>query len=497
MDKIILVAYFAGIILFGSYYTKHSKTPLGFMVADGRLPGWAVGLSILGTYVSSVTFIAYPGQAYNYNWDAFMFSLTLPLAAALASLYFIPLYRNRMKISAYEYMGQRFGGWARVYGSVSFMFASLTRIGMVLFLVSLVIHDLTGWSYSTIIIITGAGTILYTVLGGIEAVIWTDVIQVVILLGGALISLVLIILDIPGGTGRIMEIASQYDKLSLGSWRLDLVQPTAWVVVLYGIMENLRNFGVDQNYVVRYQTTTSIKEASKSVWTAALAYIPISVIFLFIGTALFAYYHINPDLLPSRLQAPLMGDKIFPYFIVTGLPVGVRGLLISAIFAAAMSSIDSSLNSVSTVTHLDFYKRYFRKDVDDRTSIRMLRYYTIFWGILGTVTGLAMIKVQTALETGWQLGGIAGGGVIGLFLLGLAFKWVKSWQAIVAVIASVLSIAWATFARNLPEGWKWLECNWQTRMIGVIGTVTLLVVGLGLGFITGIFSAGRGKGEKA
>ena len=481
VDKIILILYFIGIVMLGMYFRKRSNTPMGFMIASGKIPSWAVGLSMLGTFVSSITFLAYPGQAYNSNWDAMMFSFTLPIAALIATIYFVPLYRTKVKVSAYEYLEQRFGGWARIYGSISFMFGSLTRIGMILFLVSLVIHSLTGWSYYSIIIVTGIGVTLYTVIGGIEAVIWTDVIQVIILFVGAIISTILLVYGMPEGPGQLFAIAAENQKFYMGSWRFDLIAPTAWVVVLFGIMENLRNFGVDQNYVQRYQTTNTLKDAVKSLWIAAIAYIPISALFLFIGTALFAYYTIQPDLLPELLQGELMGDKIFPHFIVTQLPIGLRGILIAAIVAAAMSSIDSSLNCVSTLTLLDFYKKYFRKDSDEKQDIKMLRLYTIGWGFFGTLTGLAMTQIQTALETGWQLGGIAGGGVIGLFLLGIMLKRAKRWHAITAVVASVISITWATAARNLPESLAWLECNWNTRMIGVIGTITLLVVGFGLG----------------
>jgi SSS family solute:Na+ symporter len=483
VDKIILIVYFFAIIAFGIYFRKRSSTSQGFMIASGRLPGWAVGLSMLGTFVSSMTFLGYPGQAYNFNWDAMMFSFTLPLAALVAILYFIPLYRERVKVSAYEYLDQRFGGWARVYGSISFMFGSLTRIGMILYLVSLVIHNLTGWSYYTIIIVTGIGVTLYTVIGGIEAVIWTDVVQVIILFAGALLTLVVLATAMPEGPGQIFAIAAQHDKFSLGNWSLDLALPTAWVVLLFGIMENMRNFGVDQNYVQRYQTVRSEKDAAKSVWTAALTYIPVSAVFLFIGTALFAYYQVHADQLPVELRDGVVGDKIYPYFIVTELPVGIRGLLVSAIFAAAMSSMDSSLNCVSSLTLLDFYKKYINNDSDERKDMRLLHIYTVVWGILGTVTGLALTKIQSAIETGWQLGGIAGGGVIGLFLLGIMFKRARRWHAMVAVVASVLSIAWATFARGLPEALQWLECTWHTRMIGVVGTVTLLIVGVGLSLI--------------
>lgn len=483
-DKLILVFYFLAVILFGAYFRKKSGTSSGFMIADGRLPSWAVGLSILGTFVSSITFLAYPGQAYNANWDVFLFSLTLPPAALIATFYFIPLYRTKVKISAYEYLEQRFGPWARIYGSISFMLGSLARIGMILFLVSLVLHQLTGWSYGTIIVITGIGVTCYTMLGGIEAVVWTDVVQVIILFGGAIVSLVILFAGMPEGPGQLFEIAAQKQKFSLGSWQPALIVPTAWVVLIYGIFENLRNFGVDQNYVQRYQVTQSVKDASRSVWIAAIAYIPVSALFLFIGTALFSFYTANAQLLPTSLEGSLAGDKIFPYFIATQFPVGLRGLLIAAIFAAAMSSIDSSLNCVSTLTLLDFYKRHMNPGADEKKSIKLLRIYTVIWGVAGTLTGLAMIQVRTALETGWQLAGIAGGGLVGLFLLGLMCRFVKPWQAVTAVLASIMSIFWATFARNLPQQWDWLECAWHSRMIGVIGTITLLAVGLGLGILT-------------
>ena len=263
-----------------------------------------------------------------------------------------------------------------------------------------------------------------------------------------------------------------------------MIAPTAWVVLIYGIFENLRNFGVDQNYVQRYQVTKSAKAASRSVWIAAIAYIPVSALFLFIGTALFSFYTANGHLLPPSLEGALAGDRIFPYFIATQFPVGLRGLLIAAIFAAAMSSIDSSLNCVSTLTLLDFYKRHVNPHADEKQSIKMLRIYTMLWGALGTVAGVAMIQVRTALETGWQLAGIAGGGLVGLFLLGFLSRRARPWQAGLAVLCSILSIFWATFARKLPAGWDWLECAWHSRMIGVIGTITLLAVGFGLALLT-------------
>ena len=487
IDKIILIVYFLGITLFGLYFRKKSNTAEGFMVTRNKIPSWAVGLSILGTFVSSITFLAYPGQAYNFNWDAYLFTLTLPIAAVAAALYFIPLYRNKIGVASYAYLEQRFGVWARIYASVSYIFGQVTRVGMILFLLSLPLHNLTGWSYPTIIIATGISVIIYTMFGGMEAVIWTDVIQVIILFGGALLAAGFLLFGMPEGPGQLFTIAAQDHKFSLGNWNFDLTVASAWVVVLYGIMENLRNFGVDQNYVQRYHTTATAKDAARSIWTSVWGYFPISALFLFIGTGLYAFYKVQPTLLTSELQQPLMGDKIFPYYITTQLPVGIRGLIVAALFAAAMSTISSCLNTMSTLTLLDFYKKYFNPEADDQKSVSLLRRYTLVWGLIGTVAGLALIKVQTALEMGWKLGGIAGGGVIGLFLLALMFPWIKRGPAIFAVICSVLAIAWATLAHNLPAGWKWLEFPWQSRMIGVIGTITLLSVGVVLGLLIKFF----------
>ncbi len=483
IDKIILIVYFLGITAFGLYFRKRSNTADGFMVTKNKIPSWAVGLSILGTFVSSITFLAYPGQAYNYNWDAYLFTLTLPIAAIAAALFFIPLYRNKIGVASYVYLEQRFGGWARIYASVSFIFGQVTRVGMILFLLSLPLHNLTGWPYALIIVATGLATIIYTMYGGMEAVIWTDVIQVIILFGGALLAAGFIMFGMPEGPGQLFTIAAQDHKFSFGNWNFDLTVASAWVVVFYGLMENLRNFAVDQNFVQRYHTTATAKDAARSVWTAVWGYFPISAMFLFIGTGLYAFYKVQPTALTLELQQPLMGDKIFPYFITTQLPVGVRGLIVAALFAAAMSTISSCLNCMSTLTLLDFYKKYFNPNADDQKSVKLLRLYTLVWGIIGTACGLALMKIQSALETGWKLGGIAGGGVIGLFLLAIMFPWIKRGSAVVAVILSVLSIAWATFARNLPAAWKWLECPWQSRMIGVIGTIVLLLVGVALGLV--------------
>jgi len=339
IDIIILTAYIVGVVGFGSYFIKKSKSVEGFTSAGSSLPGWAVGLSILGTYVSSISFLALPGKAYAGNWNPFVFSLSLPLAAWMAVRFFVPLYREHGDISAYSYLEKRFGPWARNYAAICYLLTQLARMGSIMFLVALALHSLLGWDVKAIIIGMGILVFIYTFLGGIEAVIWTDVVQSIVLMGGALTCAIILLFNMPEGPGQLFSIANQHSKFSLGSFGLSLSSPTFWIVLVYGIAINLQNFGIDQNYIQRYHTARTVREAKKSVLIGSLMYIPVSALFIFIGTQLFAFYRASPKLLPEALKVVDKADKVFPHFIVNQLPAGFVGLLIAAIFAAAMSTV--------------------------------------------------------------------------------------------------------------------------------------------------------------
>ncbi len=485
IDLGVLVVYVLMVVGLGSWLVRRTRSVEAFTVARRSLPGWAVGLSILGTYLSSISFLALPGKAYGGNWNAFVFSLTLPFAALVAIYLFLPLYRRAGLISAYQYLEERFGPWARVYAGFSFILIQLGRMGAILYLVALVLAPLTGLDIPTIIIITGVIVTLYTTLGGIEAVIWTDVAQVIVLLGGAVVATFILLFDVPGGPGHAFQAAWADGKFSFGSWSIrDWATPTVLVVFIYGLNENFKNFGIDQNYIQRYNTARSDRDAARSVWLGALTYIPVSALFLFIGTALFVYYQAQPADLPS---ADIEPDKVFPHFIVDKLPVGVAGLVIAALFAAAMSSVDSSLNCVATICLEDVYKRYVRPGADDARCLRLLRGLTVAWGVLGTAAGLLFLQLvalhENALDLWWTIAGIFGAGMLGPFLLGAFVRRVSNTGAVVGVIASLIYIAWATLARDLPEAWRWLQCDLHKFLIGVAGAGVLLVVGLAASLI--------------
>ena len=343
LDITVLLAYVAAVIGFGLNFYRRAGTIEGFTSAGRRLPGWLVGLSIFGTYLSSISFLALPGKAYDSNWLALAFSLSLPIAAWVAARWFVHLYRATSDVSAYAYLERRFGLWARLYATTFYLLTQLARMGTIMFLVALALESLTGWNIVTIIIVTVILVTLYTVVGGIEAVIWTDALQSLVLTVGALACSILLLTSFPEGPAQLFSIANDHGKFSPGSFDLSFTAPTFWLVFIYGLFINLQNFGIDQSYIQRYHTANSMQAARRSIWIGIMIYLPVSILFLFIGSALFAYYTVHPDLLPQALQAEQLGDKIFPHFIVAELPDGVTGLLIAALFAAAMSSIDTSI----------------------------------------------------------------------------------------------------------------------------------------------------------
>jgi solute:Na+ symporter, SSS family len=479
LDFIVLFAYVAGVFGLGCWFVRKSANTEEFMAAGRSLPGWVVGLSIFGTYVSSISFLANPGKSYAGNWNPFVFSLSLPIAAFIAVAFFVPFYRNGGEISAYTHLERRFGPWARTYAVVCYLLTQLGRVGTILYLVALALAPLTGWDVATIILVVGALVTIYTLLGGIEAVIWTDVVQSIVLTAGILVSVAVLMVQMPGGPREFNEIALRNAKFSLGSFGLSLAEPTFWVVLIYGLFVNLQNFGIDQSYVQRYITAKSDADARRSVWLGALLYIPISAILFFIGTALFAYYLGHSEVLPHDVAGHVQADRVFPYFIVHELPAGLTGLLIAAILAAAMSSVDSSLNCSATLMLQDVYRRYLRPDADERQSMRVLYATTVLFGALGTGTALAMIGVKSALDAWWKIAGLFSGGMLGLFLLGVMSR-AKNAAAVAGVTCGVLVISWMALSPSTlwPAAWKEFASPFSDLLPIVFGTLAVFGVGV-------------------
>ncbi|HUW19310.1 MAG TPA: hypothetical protein VMW16_08415 [Sedimentisphaerales bacterium] len=500
LDMLILLVYFAVLIGLGVYTSRKIVSSDEFMVAGRRIPGWAAGLSVMCAYTSSLSYIATPGKSFGSNWNPVLFAYAMIPVALFVSSFIIAYYRKIGLISVYEFLERRVGNWGRVYAAISFMLYMIGRIAAILYLTALLFgqfaHILDNVTYNIIllILVIGVITVIYTLLGGMEAVIWADVMQAVIMLSGIAICCGILTYKVLQGPEPAIVSAWHADKFSLGKWTLSLADQglanrTILVMIIFGITENLRNLMADQNYVQKYVSCSSEKEAKKSIWVATIIYVIMTTIFIYIGTALYAHYTYN---IPGTLQKAGIDrqDNVFPYYIATELFTGFRGLLIAAILAAAISTIATAFNCSATIWLQDFHKKYINKGITDKQSIFMLRLVTVIWGILGMVFAVMMIKAKSVLDVWWTMSGIFGGGILGLFLLSLFKIRLQLWQGIVAIVASLVTICWGTFIRKglvdkllASDVWSGLgnalskiQCNLDPIIIGATATVAMVVV---------------------
>lgn len=485
IDISIFLIYLVGIVIFGSSFYRRNKSSSAFTTGNKNIPTWVIAMSIFATFVSSISYLALPGQAFQSNWNPFVFSLSLPFASYMAMKFFVPLYRSVNSPSAYTYLELRFGPWARIYASVMYLLTQLMRTGTILFLLALTLNVIAGWDIVMVIIVTGLSVMVYSMLGGIQAVVWTDAIQGIILITGAVVCAVLLLFSMPEGAGQLFTLAMENHKFSLGSFSFDLKSSTFWVVLIYGFFINLQNFGIDQNYVQRYLTASSEKEAKKSALYGGLMYIPVSLLFLFIGTALYSYYSVNPGMLPDGLQS----DRVFPFYIINNLPVGLTGLLIASVFAAGMSTISTSVNSSATVILNDYFKNTKVTTDPEKRSMMILYSSSLIFSVLSILIAIAMINVQSALDTWWKLASIFSGGMLGLFLLGFLTKNVRNSAAITGVIAGVIVIGWMSLSPiffKSPELLKFAS-PFHNYLSIVFGTTSIFIIGFLIGYLISKF----------
>jgi solute:Na+ symporter, SSS family len=487
LDLIVFLVLTLGSVIFGASFFFKNKTSSQFTSGGGKIPGWIVGFSLFAAFLSSISFLGLPGKAYTSNWNAFVFSLSIPITAIFSIRFFVPLYRGLGSISAYHYLEVRFGAWASIYASICYMLTQVMRIGAILLLLALPLSALFGWNIKTIIIVTGIMVTIYSMLGGIQAVIWTDAIQGMILIVGVVVGALILTFSMPQGPGQIFEIAAANHKFSLGSFGSSLTDSTFWVVLMYGLFMNLQNFGIDQSNVQRYMTTSSEKEAKSSALFGYLLYIPLSMILFYTGTALFAYYTAQPDLLPAELRVPGAGDKIFPYFIATALPDGIKGLLIASIFAAGMSNVSTSINGTATIILSDYYKRYFNKHAHEKSSMKVLYGSSLIVGTLGVIIALSLVGVPSILDAWWMLASIFSGGMLGLFLLGYLSKSARNIDAFIGVIIGVLIIIWMSLSPIYFTQGRLLAFRspFHEDLTVVFGTLAITLVGF---FLANLFT---------
>lgn len=432
INSLVIFFYFAVLAGIGFYFSKKQKDTDAYFKGGGRIPWWVVGLSIFGTGLSAITFMSIPAKAYATDWSYILMNTGIVLVVPIIIMIFIPFYRRLNVTTAYEYLEQRFNASIRVICSLAFILFQIGRMGIVMFLPAVALNVVTGLDIFLCISLMGVLSLVYTMVGGIEAVVWTDALQVVVLLGGALLVVFYIIADLPGGFNTILTEAVADNKFDLGSLKFDLKQSTIWTVLIATVFTNLTTYGTDQTMVQRYMTTETQKQANKSVLTNALLVVPATLIFFFVGTALYVYYKHMPAELSTTITD---GDAILPWYIFTKLPNGVVGLLISGIFAAAMSTLSSSMNSAATAYITDIHE----KIIVGKGSLKAARLSTLIFGAFGIFFALLMAtwEISSLWDQFNMILGLVLGSMGGLFMLGMLTKRANAAGALCGIIGSV------------------------------------------------------------
>ena len=471
IDLIVFLIFTVGTIVFGYMFGRKKQSSDEFTRGGGKVPGWVVGLSIFASFCSSISFLGYCSSAFMGNWNAFVFTLSILPAGLLAMWYFVPFYRSLGSISAYSYFEKRFGRWARLYASVFYLFTQVCRSGAILFLLAVPMNVLMGWNIPIVVTITGLGIILYSQKGGLKSVIWTEALQGAILVGGAVICLIVLYWGMPEGPGQAIRICTEHNKFSLGSFEGSLVESTFWVCLIYGMFTNLNDLAIDQSYTQRYCAAPSLGEARKSAFWGSLLTLPVNLILFLIGSGLFAFYYINPGLLPEGIKS----DFVFPYFIINEMPVGLVGLLIASIFCAGMSTVATSVTSSGTIILTDFYSHLFPNSSDERKVI-VLRIASVMIGVLGIGVALCFLLVDNALDAWWALSSICSGGVLGMFLLAYLCPKAKKAHVVPGVIVGVASLILIALQTKLTDWWG-LPTFVHINLSIVISTLLIFLIG--------------------
>jgi len=476
LDLIVIAAYLAGLVAIGLRFARRQRTTEQYFVAGRSVPGWAMGLSLLATIITSVTFIAYPGSAYAGNWSLLVPGILFIGVLGLIGSVIVPFFRHVVCMSAYEYFGRRFGRGVRLYSSFAFAIGHFSKMGFVFYLLALTLASMTGWHISSIIALTAVVTIFYTLLGGVEAVVWSDVVQGFVLWAGILVSLGYLLFLPAQGPRAVIADAWTHHKMSLGSTALRFDQPTIIVLVIYGFFFYLQKYTADQTVVQRYLIARSDRSAIRGIALGAGLCLPVWAAFMLIGSLLWSFYRLTGEAIPTSITK---ADGIFPHFLVTQIPSGLAGLFVAALLGSAMSMLASDMNCLSVIAVEDFY-RFARPRSTDRELLRVGRIVVALSGIAAAAVAFRLAHTQgSALSLYYTITAVVAGGLAGLFLLAFLMPRATRQGAITGLIVSLIFTAWATFTEdgkilNLGH-WNF---TWHDYMIGAIGHVILLVVGI-------------------
>lgn len=499
-DLVVILLGLATMVVIGVYCARKANTADGYFLADRRMPGWVVAFSIMATIISTGTFLALPGNTFKNDWSFVPSHVLYVIPAAVAYFIFMPFFRRGNVRTAYEYLERRFGVWARVYGATAFLFYHMFRAGFVLYAVSLPFETMINLDapevMPSIICILGVLVAIYTIAGGLEAVIYTDFLQgVALIIGGLLCTPIMASLVADGagvmvGMGQLVSEAYAADKFSLGSTAWNFQEKTVWVIIMVYQFQFLQMCCTDQSMVQRYLAIRTDSEARQGFVLSTLLTVPVWVYFSFVGSALFVYYAHFPE----QLKEGLKPEQVFPYFILTMVPAGVAGFVIAGLLAAAMSTLDSSINASAATVTTDFYRRFFPQAGDERHYLWVGRWSSVLFSMI--MIGVALLihfsRTQTLMELQTVVYPVVSAGMLSLFLLGFLTVRVGSCAALISTVVTVGLVGVWTFF--ITDYGKSSFPGFAARLpnefwIGVIPNVFLIVVAL----IVSLFVPRRSK----
>lgn len=477
VNYFVLFGYLAAMVGVGVYCATKNRSTDDFFRGGKQIPWWAAGCSIFATMLSSLTFTGIPSKSFAQDWVYSIGNFMIPVVAVLAVFVAMPFYRRIDATSAYEYLEKRFSRSVRLFGSASFTLFHVFRMAVVMSLTGLALAVATPLTPAQSVLLMGVLSIAYSTMGGIEAVIWTDTIQTFVLLGGAVLAIAWLVAGLDGGVSEFVSAAVASDKFRIANFHWDVTssQIALWVIVVGAIAQNTSSYTADQAVVQRYMTTADQKLAARSIWTNAVLTIPATVLFFGIGTALFAFYQAHPE----KLDPTITTDQVFPFFIAKEMPMGLAGLIVAGVFAAAQSTVSTSMNSTATTIVTDFLRPL--KFCDSEAGyLKAARVCTLLMGVLGTVLGLFFVDpdIKSLFDAFIKIVGLFMGVLGGLFVLGAATTKANATGAITGAFLGAIA----------------MFCLWNfTAVNGYLYTASGIAVCVAAGYAISLLTAPQGN----
>lgn len=449
-DWFFLVSYLAGVLVVGLWFSSRQTSSDEFFMGSRRFGALTISISVLATALSAITYIGIPGFAYAHNWSLFLSGVIGIVALVVVARYFLPLLYNLRVPSAYDYIEKRFDRKTAFFCGGVFLAVRGLLAGLAIYAPSVALCAVSGWNLTLCILVFGVLTIVFTALGGMSAVIWTDVLQTAVLFGGAFLCLALLWRDIDLPVGEAFAKLQADGKFQIFDWRWSWTELTFWTSIIGGLVFNIAFFGTDQVLIQRCLASKDLRAAQGSLVFNAWYMLPVMLIFFAMGSLLYLYAWRYPNVFPAKLPT----DQVLPYYVAHRLPSGMAGILIASIFAAAISTLSAVLNSLATITVSDFVRKWLRPGRDDLYYTQLAKQATLWWGGIAIVTALLGESLGDSVSmAAIKLGGLFTGPILGVFVAGIFFRRTTARGVLLGALVGLIASLWLGMLTPMDSFW--------------------------------------------